>query len=75
MAIPATPQWSRQMFGGLFRMPNHMWSVGGITLLGPGSFWGVVFRTQHWATWSNGYRRTFKPTRSLKPKSKNHDNG
>ena len=75
MAIPATPQWSRQMFGGLFRMPNHMWSVGGITLLGPSSFWGVAFGTQHWATWSNGYRHTFKPTRSLKPKYKNHDNG
>ena len=52
-----------------------MWSVGGITLLGSSSFWGVAPRTQHWATWSNGYLRIFKPTKSLKPKSKNHDNG
>ena len=41
----------------------------------PGFVWGVVFGTQHWATWSNGYQRTFKPTKLLKPRSKNHDNG
>ena len=46
-----------------------MWSVGGMTLLGPGSFWGVASEIQHWATWSNGYWRIFKLT-----KSKNHDN-
>ena len=51
-----------------------MWSVGGMTLLGLGSVRGVVSRTQHWATWSNGYQRIFKPTKPLKSKSKNHDN-
>ena len=57
-------------------MPSHVWSVGRITLLGPGSFWGVASGTQHWATWSNGYRRIFfKPIKSLKLKSKNRDNG
>ena len=59
MAIHATPQWSRQMFEGLLRMPSHVWSVGGIILLGSGSFWGVASETQHWATWSNSYRRIF----------------
>ena len=34
------------LFGGLFRLPSHVWSVGGMTLLGPGSFWGVASRTQ-----------------------------
>ena len=42
------------VFRGLFRLPSHVWSVGGMTLLGLGSFWGVAFETQHWATWSNG---------------------
>ena len=59
MAIHATPQRSRQMFEGLFQMSSHVWSVGGMTLLGLGSFWGVAFETQHWATWSNGYWRIF----------------
>ena len=54
---------------------GHMLSVGGVTLLGPSCDWGVVSRTQHWATWSNGYWCTFKLTKPLKPKSKNHDNG
>ena len=63
------------MFGGLFWMPSHVWSVGGITLLDLGFFWGVASGTQHWAMWSNGYQRTFKPTKPLKPKYKNHDNG
>ena len=63
------------MFGGLFRLPSHVWSVGGMTILGLGSFWGVASRTQHWAMWSNGYQRIFKPTKSLRSKSKNHDNG
>ena len=40
-----------------------------------GCVWGVASGTQHWVTWFNGYRRTFKPTKPLKPKSKNHDNG
>ena len=60
---------------GPFRLPSHVWFVGGMTLLGPGSFWGVASGTQHWATWSNGYWRIFKPTKSLRPKSKNYDNG
>ena len=64
-----------QLFGDLFQLPNHVWSVGGMTLLGPGSFWGVASGTQYWVTWSNGYWHTFKPTKSLKPDSKNHDNG
>ena len=34
------------LFEGLFRLPDHVWSVGGMTLLGPGSFWGVASRTQ-----------------------------
>ena len=59
MAIHATPQWSRQMFGGLFRMPSHVCSVGRIILLGPGSFWGVTSEAQHWAMWSNGYQHIF----------------
>ena len=63
------------LFGGLIRLPNYVWSVGGITLLGSGSFWGVASGTRHWATWSNDYRCIFKPTKPLKPKSKNHDNG
>ena len=54
---------------------GHMLSAGGVTLLGLSCVWGVVSRTQHWATWSNGYRRIFKPTKSLRLKSKNHDNG
>ena len=65
---------SKVVFGGLFRLPSHVWSVGGMTLLDPGSFWKVASGTQHWITWSNGYRRIFKPTKSLRPKSKNHDN-
>ena len=64
----------KPLFGGLFQLPSHVWSVGGMTLLGRGFFWGVTSGTQHWATWSNGYRRTFKPTKPSKPKSKNHDN-
>ena len=46
-----------------------------MTLLDPGSFWGVASGTQHWATWSNDYRYIFKPTKSLRPKSMNHDSG
>ena len=49
--------WS--LFGGLFRLPSHVWSVEGMTLLGSGSFWEVAFGTQHWATWSNGCQRIF----------------
>ena len=56
-------------------MLGHVWSVGGMTLLGPGSVWGVASETQHWAMWSNSYQRIFKPTKLLKPKSENHDNG
>jgi len=59
MAIHAIAQWSRQMFGGLFRLPRPVWSVGGMTLLGQGSFWEVTSETQHWVTWSNDYRRIF----------------
>ena len=75
MVIHATPQQSRQMFGGLFRLLGHVLSAGLVTLLGPSCVWGVAFGTQHWATWSNGYQHIFKPTEPLKPKSKNHDNG
>ena len=53
---------------------GHVLFTGGVTLLGLSCVWGVASRTQHWATWSNGYQRTFKPTKPLKPKSKNHDN-
>ena len=67
--------YKRLLFGSLFLLPSHVWSVGGMTLLGPSSFWGVASGTQHWVTWSNGYRCIFKPTKPLKPKSKNHDNG
>ena len=63
------------LFGGLFLLPSHVQSVRGMTLLDPGSFWGVAFRTQYWATWSNDYRCIFKLTKSLGPKFKNHDNG
>ena len=64
-----------RLFGDLFRLLSHMLSIGLVTLLGSGSVWGVASETQHWAMWSNGYRCTFKPTKPLKPKSKNHDNG
>ena len=67
--------YKRLLFRSFFRLPSHVLSVGGMTLLGPGSFWGVASGTQHWATWSNDYRYIFKPTKLLKPKSKNHDNG
>ena len=33
------------LFGGLIRLPNYVWSIGGITLLGLGSFWGVASGT------------------------------
>ena len=66
---------SSLLFGGLFRLPSHMWSIGGMTLLGLGFVRGVAFGTQHWATWLNGYGHIFKPTKLLNPKSKNHDNG
>ena len=56
------------LFGGLFLMPSHVWSVGGIILLGPGSFWGVASGTQHWATWSNGYWRIFQAYKIIKAK-------
>ena len=62
------------VFGGLFRLPSHVWSIEMMTVLGLGSVRGVVSGTQHWAMWSNGYWRFFKPTKPLKPKSKNHDN-
>ena len=63
------------VFGGLFSELTHVLSVGLVTLLGPGCVQGVASETQHWAMWSNGYRRIFKPTKPLKPKSKNDDNG
>ena len=47
------------LLGGLFRMLSHVWFVGGIILLGSGSFLGVTSGTQHWATWSNSYRCIF----------------
>ena len=60
--------------GPFFLLLDHVLSFGGVTLLGPGCVWGVASGTQHWAMWSNGYQRTFKPTKPLKPKYKNHDN-
>ena len=33
------------LFEGLFQLPSHVWSIGGITLLGSGSIWGVAFGT------------------------------
>ena len=63
------------VFKGLISELTHVLSVGLVTLLGSGCVQGVASGTQHWATWSNGYRRIFKPTKPLKPKSKNHDNG
>ena len=62
------------LFGGLFLVLNHVSFARGVTLLGLSCVWGVASRTQHWATWSNGCRRIFKPTKPLKPKSKNLDN-
>ena len=64
-----------KLFGSLFSELGHVLSARGVTLLGPGCVWGVAFGTQHWATWPNGYWHTFKPTKPLKPKSKNYDNG
>ena len=67
--------WASQgVFGGLFWLFGHVLSTGLVTLLGPGSVWGVVSGTQYWATWSNSYRHIFKPTKPLKTKSKNHNN-
>ena len=63
------------LFKGFFSVLGHMSSAGGVTLLGLSCVWGVASKTQHWVTWSNGYRRNFKPIKPLKPKSKNHDNG
>ena len=57
-----------------FHLLGHVLSVGGVTLLGPGCVWRVVSGTQYWATWSNDYWHTFKPTKPLKSKSKNHNN-
>ena len=62
------------VFGGLFLELGHVSSVGLVTLLGPGCVQEGASGTQHWATWSNGYWRIFKPTKPLKLKSKNHDN-
>ena len=62
------------LFEGLFRLLGHVLFVGLVTLLGPGCVWGVMSETQHWATWSNGYQRIFRPTKSLMLKFKNHDN-
>ena len=56
-------------------MPGYVWSVRVIILLGPGSFWGVASRTQHRATWFKTTGVFFKPIKSLKPNSKNRDNG
>ena len=63
------------MFEGLFQLFGHVLFTGLVTLLGSSSVWGVASGTQQWATWSNNYRRTFKPTKPLKPKSKNYDKG
>ena len=62
------------LFGGLFSELDYVLSARGVTLLGPSCVWGVAFGTQHWATWSNGYQRTFKLTKPLKLNSNNHDN-
>ena len=64
---------SQGVFGGLFRLFGHVLSTGLVTLLGPGSVWGVVSGTQYWAIWSNSYRHIFKLTKPLKTKSKNHN--
>ena len=32
----------RGVFGGLFRFLDHVWSVGGMTLLGSGFFFGEL---------------------------------
>ena len=63
------------LFRGLFQLLGHVLSTGLVILLDPGCVWGVVSGIQHWTTWSNGHRHTFKPTKPLKPKSNNHDNG
>ena len=60
---------------GLFQLSSHVWFIEKMTLLDPGSFWGVASGTQHWIMWSDGYQCIFKSTKSLRPKSKNHDNG
>ena len=75
MAIHATPQWSRQTFGGLFQMPSHVWSVGGIILLGPVFFGELHPELNIRPRGPTAISVFFKPIKSLKPKSKNRDNG
>ena len=75
MAIHATLQWSRQMFEGLFRMPSHVWSVGGIILLGQVLFGELRLELNIKSRGPTATSVFFKPIKSLKPKSKNHDNG
>ena len=75
MAIHATPQWSRQMFEGLFRMPSHVWSIGGIILLGRVLFGELCPELNIGPRGPMATGVFFKPIKSLTPKSKNHDNG
>ena len=75
MAIHATPQWSRQMFEGLFRMPSHVWSVRGIILLGQVLFGELRPEFNIGPRGPTATGVFFKPIKSLKPKSKNRDNG
>ena len=44
----------KRLFGGIFWLLGHVFSVGLVTLLGLGPVWRVASKTQHWATWSNG---------------------
>ena len=56
-------------------MPSLIWSVGGIILLGLGSFWGVTSELNIGPCGPTATGIFFKPIKSLKPRSKNHDNG
>ena len=53
-------------------MPSHVWFVGGIILLGSGELRTELNIGPRGPTATGVF---FKPIKSLKPKSKNRDNG
>ena len=56
-------------------MPNHVWSVGGMTLLGPGSFGELHPKLNIGPCGPMATSVFFNPIKLLKSKSKNRDNG
>ena len=56
-------------------MPSYMWPVGGIILLGPVFFGELRLELNIGPRGPTATGVFFKPIKSLKPKSKNRDNG